>query len=95
MVEARVWKGAAETVGLGVPADVWVTVPRGSLDTLKATPEAPRDLVAPLDPATPVGSLKLSLGGELLLETPLVPLTAVAEGSLWRRAMDTVLLWFE
>ncbi|MBW7931242.1 MAG: D-alanyl-D-alanine carboxypeptidase [Gammaproteobacteria bacterium] len=95
VVEARVWKGATETVGLGVPADVWVTVPRGSLDTLKATPEAPRDLVAPLDPATPVGSLKLSLGGEPLLESPLVPLTAVAEGSLWRRAMDTVLLWFE
>ena len=23
------------------------------------------------------------------------PLTAVAEGSLWRRAVDTVLLWFE
>jgi len=95
VAQARVWKGVAETVGLGVAADVWVTVPRGSLDTLKAAPDVPRDLVAPLDTARPVGSLKLSLGGDPLMDVPLVPLSAVAEGSLWRRAMDTVLLWFE
>lgn len=95
LVEARVWKGVAETVGLGVPADIWVTIPRGSLEQVKATPEAPRDLIAPLDPRSPVGKLKVTLGGEPLLESPLVPLAAVAEGSLWRRAVDTALLWFE
>lgn len=95
VAEARVWKGAAETVGLGVPQDLWVTVPRGSLEQIKASTEAPRDLVAPLDPKAPVGKLKVTLGGEPLLESPLVPLAAVAEGTLWRRAVDTVLLWFE
>ncbi|MFO1355276.1 MAG: D-alanyl-D-alanine carboxypeptidase family protein [Gammaproteobacteria bacterium] len=95
VAQARVWKGVAETVGLGVPADIWVTIPRGSLEQVKAATEAPRDLTAPLDPATPVGRLKLTLGGDPLLESPLVPLSAVAEGSLWRRTVDTVLLWFE
>jgi D-alanyl-D-alanine carboxypeptidase (penicillin-binding protein 5/6) len=95
VAEARVWKGVAEKVGLGVPADIWVTIPRGSMDQVRAQTDAPRDLTAPLSPATPVGKLRVTLAGAPLLESPLVPLTAVAEGSLWRQAVDTVLLWFE
>jgi hypothetical protein len=37
----------------------------------------------------------VTLGGQPLAEAPLVPLANVAEGSLWRQAVDTVLLWFE
>lgn len=95
VAEARVWKGVAETAALGVTEDLWVTVPRGGLGKLQAIPQAPRDLMAPLDPQQPVGTLRLNLDGEQLMEIPLVPLNAVAEGSLWRRSVDTVLLWFE
>lgn len=95
LAQARVWKGVAETVGLGVASDFWLTVPRGAFEQISAQPEAPRDLIAPVTAGTPVGSLRLSLDGEQLAETPLVPLTAVAEGSLWRRGVDSVLLWFE
>ncbi len=95
IAQSRVWKGAAETVGLGVPADLWLTIPRGTAEQLAATPEAPRDLVAPVAEGTPVGRLRITLAGEQFAEAPLVPLAAVAEGSLWRQAVDTVLLWFE
>ncbi|MCC7258710.1 MAG: D-alanyl-D-alanine carboxypeptidase [Gammaproteobacteria bacterium] len=95
LAEARVWKGAAERVALGVPADLWVTLPRAQADQVQTRTEAPRDLEAPLTTATSVGRLTVTLGGEPLAESPLVPLAAVAEGSLWRQAVDTVLLWFE
>lgn len=95
VTEARVWKGVAEKVALGVPADLWVTIPRGAMDQIKATTEAPRDLVAPVATGTSAGRLSISLAGQPLAQTPLVPLTAVAKGSLWRQLVDTVLLWFE
>jgi D-alanyl-D-alanine carboxypeptidase (penicillin-binding protein 5/6) len=95
VAQARVWKGVAEKVTLGVPADIWVTIPRGTLDQVKAKPEAPADLMAPIAAGARVGTLSIDLAGEPLAESPLVPLAAVAEGSLWRRLVDTVLLWFE
>jgi D-alanyl-D-alanine carboxypeptidase (penicillin-binding protein 5/6) len=93
--EARVWKGTAETVGLGIAEDLWLTAPRGSFEQLSSQPEAPRDLVAPLVAGQPVGRLLVSLGGESLAEAPLVPLAAVPAGSLWRQGVDSVLLWLE
>lgn len=93
--EARVWKGGAEKVQLGAAKDVWLTVPRGEADKVQVQTDAPRDLEAPLTTAAPVGRVRLTLGGQPLAEVPLVPLANVAEGSLWRQAVDTVLLWFE
>lgn len=95
IAQSRVWKGVAETVGLGVNADLWLTIPRGTADQLSSKPEAPRDLIAPVAQGQPVGSLRIELAGEPLAETPLVALAAVEEGSLWRQAVDTALLWFE
>ena len=62
LAEARVWKGQAEKVSLGVANDIWVTLPRGQSDQIKVTPQAPRDLEAPLTTATQVGSLTITLG---------------------------------
>jgi len=95
LAEARVWKGTAEKVALGVPADVWVTIPRNSLERIKTDAASPRDLEAPLATTSEVGRVTVTLDGTTLVERPLVPLAAVAEGSLWRQAVDTVLLWFE
>ncbi|MBM4197717.1 MAG: D-alanyl-D-alanine carboxypeptidase [Gammaproteobacteria bacterium] len=95
LANARVWKGSAEQVGLGLAEDVWVTIPRGSAAQVQAKTDTPRDLVAPVATGTPAGRLTLTLAGQPLAETGLVPLAAIAKGSLWRQAVDTVLLWFE
>jgi D-alanyl-D-alanine carboxypeptidase (penicillin-binding protein 5/6) len=95
IAEARVWKGVAEKVAIGVPSDMWVTIPRSAKDRLTTQTQAPRDLIAPVTTATGVGKLTVSLAGQPVAETALMPLAAVAEGSLWRRSVDTVLLWFE
>jgi D-alanyl-D-alanine carboxypeptidase (penicillin-binding protein 5/6) len=95
LAEARVWKGDAEKTGLGLKDDVWVLVPRGSLPQIQAAVQAPRDIVAPVSASAELGRLQLTLGGEKIADAPLVALTPIAEGSLWRQAVDTVLLWFE
>jgi D-alanyl-D-alanine carboxypeptidase (penicillin-binding protein 5/6) len=91
----RVWKGAAETIDVGVAQFLAVTLPRGAGDSLQTQVEIRSPLEAPLDPATPVGTIRVRLDDQVLAEAPLVPLAAVAAGSLWAQARDTVLLWFE
>lgn len=95
LAQARVWKGAAETVSLGVAQDLWVILPRGSADDLHTGTESPRDLVAPIAAGSTQGKLRISAGGKVIAEAPLVALAAVDEGTLWKQAVDTALLWFE
>ena len=85
----------SESVSLGVPADLWVTIPRGAMDEIQARTEAPRSLTAPIAPGAELGRINISMAGQPLVQTALVPLAPVAAGSLWRRTVDTVLLWFE
>jgi D-alanyl-D-alanine carboxypeptidase (penicillin-binding protein 5/6) len=93
--EARVWKGEQELAGIGVNQDIWVTVPRGSGDALKPTFTLPAQLIAPLDPGVQLGKVRVMLANQTIAEAGLYPVTAVAEGSLWQQARDSVLLWFE
>lgn len=93
--EARVWKGPVEKLGVGPGSDVWVTVPRGAFDQVQKQQELPRNVIAPVKRGAPVGTIRISLAGQPLMSAPLVALTEVPEGSLWRRTVDTVLLWFE
>ncbi len=93
--EVRVWKGEREMAGVGVQQDVWATVPRGFADQLQTTLSVPPLIMAPLDPARELGKAQVTLAGQTVAEAGLFPVTAVADGSLWQQARDTVLLWFE
>jgi D-alanyl-D-alanine carboxypeptidase (penicillin-binding protein 5/6) len=93
--QARVWKGENELVDVGVRRNIWVTVPRGTAGQLKPTYTLPAQLMAPLDPATELGKVRVTLGTSLIAETGLYPLKPVPTGSLWQQGRDWVLLWFE
>ena len=92
---ARVWKGDAETVSLGVAEDLYITIPSGRYDDLEAVMQTDAALIAPLSSAREVGRVSISLDGELVAERDLFPLRDVDEGSLWRRMVDSIMLWFE
>jgi len=91
----RIWKGATETVPLGLDAPLFVTVPRGQYDSLTATMSVDEAIVAPLEKGRRLGSVHISLDGETLAERPLVALEAVPEGGLWQRLVDNLLLLFQ
>ncbi|MGI9330395.1 MAG: D-alanyl-D-alanine carboxypeptidase family protein [Gammaproteobacteria bacterium] len=95
ITQARVWKGDQETMGLGVQQDIYVTIPRGSYDRLEAQLDLPQQLVAPVEPTDRLGTLRVSLADRTLMEANLFALNAVPEGTIWQRARDSVLLWFE
>ncbi len=95
LVDARVWKGAQETVPLGLKSALFVTIPRGQYDQLKASVQMPGQIIAPVAADTKLGSVQVKLGDKLLLEPSLNALQSVAEGSIWQRAVDEVKLYFE
>ncbi len=94
VTRARVWKGKQQEVGLVVKKPLYVTIPRGRYKALKAMTNIKPQLTAPLSPDTSVGTVKVSLDGKVLGTRRLYPMTAVAEGGLLRRMVDSVKLMF-
>jgi len=94
---AKVWKGAADSVRLGVTRDVYVTVPRGRAAELRAAyvvDEAHKAIEAPVAAGTAVGTVTVSLGEEPVLQEPLAALDSVERGGFFRVFWDSLVLFF-
>lgn len=91
----ELWKGAADSVALGIAEDVIVTLPRGRYADLKASMDLPVRLIAPLQKGQQVGTLKIALDGKQLLERPIIALADAPEGGFFGRMVDGVMLWFK
>ena len=92
---ARIWKAEKETTPLGLPDDLYVTIPRGSFDDVESVLNMPATLVAPVAKGQPIAELQVSLNGNELINLPLRALEDNPDGSIWQRARDGVKLWFE
>jgi D-alanyl-D-alanine carboxypeptidase (penicillin-binding protein 5/6) len=95
IARVKVWKGGAEDVALGLDRDLFLTIPRGRYNELAPSMDIPPQVIAPLAPHASAGQVRVALDGEVLAERPLLTLSAVEPGSLWRRMVDAVELWFE
>jgi D-alanyl-D-alanine carboxypeptidase (penicillin-binding protein 5/6) len=89
------FKGVKKELAAGVANDVYATVPRGQAEKIKASVERNDKLVAPIAVGQQIGSIKLSLDGQLVREVPLVALEAVEQAGVFGRAIDTIRLWFK
>ncbi|HEY9224730.1 MAG TPA: D-alanyl-D-alanine carboxypeptidase family protein [Variovorax sp.] len=90
-----VWKGKSDTVKLGRPEPIVVSVPAGSASKLKTQVARPDPLVAPFAKNQAVGSLKVMLGDEPVAEVPLVVLEPVEQAGILGRAWDAIRLWIK
>jgi len=90
-----VWKGQVNTLKLGRPEPIVVSVPAGSASKIKTQVARPEPLVAPFAKNQQVGSLKVTLGDEPVAEVPLVALEAVEQAGILGRAWDAVRLWIK
>ena len=91
----EVWKGAARNVPVGVGSDLFVTVPKGEADRLKAELVSQQPLVAPLTKGQRVGVLGVTHDGKAYGEYPLVTLQPVAAAGFFGRTWDTLRLWLK
>ncbi len=92
---ARIWKSANENTPLGVLEDLYITIPRGSYESLEMIQTLPATLMAPVAQGQPLAEISVSLNGEQLVDEPLRALDDNPRGSFWQRTRDGVSLWFE
>jgi D-alanyl-D-alanine carboxypeptidase (penicillin-binding protein 5/6) len=93
LARARVWKGEAEEVSLGIASDMFVTSPRGSYERLEAAVHLQPELMAPLELGVEVGRVNVSLDGEPVAEDALLTREAVSAAGFFGRAWDGLKLW--
>lgn len=91
----KIWKADEEITNVGLLQDLFVTIPKGQYDQLKATMDLQQPLTAPIAANTPLGSVTVSLQDTVIAQSPVVAFENVVQGGFFRRMTDTVLLWFE
>ncbi|OQW95003.1 MAG: serine-type D-Ala-D-Ala carboxypeptidase, partial [Beggiatoa sp. IS2] len=78
----RIWQGHTSKLPLGLAAPLYVTVPRGQYAQLKVTVHVNQHILAPVEVGEIQGSLRVSLGRQILTERPLIALQSVTVGNI-------------
>lgn len=91
----RVWKGNQDMLKAGFNQDMYVALPKGQQQRLKAEMTTTQPLLAPLSVGQKVGSVKFSLDGKLVAEQPLESLDNVRIANIFGRTWDAMRLWFK
>lgn len=93
LAEPRVWKGLQQTVTLGVRDAARITLPRGQREQLQTELVLPETFVAPIALGDELGSVRLTLGDEIVFETPVVALEPVERAGFFARIWDSIKMW--
>lgn len=92
---ARIWKGASETINIGLDKDLFITIPRGQYKNLDAVMAIDSDIEAPVQKNQGLGRVIVKLEGNVLIEQPLIALQSVDKGSFWQRSKDQIIQLFQ
>ena len=93
VVTSSVWKGAQNSVRLGRPQSLVVSVSNGSAAKLKTQVVRTEPLVAPIAKGQQLGVVKILSGEQVVGEVPLLALDAVEQAGILGRAWDSIRLW--
>mgnify|MGYP001574656612 CR=1 FL=1 len=91
----QVWKGSGNSVKAGFASDLYLSLPKGQADKLKASVESLQPLLAPINAGQKVGIMKLTLDGKPFRELPVVALESVPLAGIFGRGWDTLRLLFK
>lgn len=93
--KARVWYGDQEQVSMGVAKDIYITIPRGSYQSLHAALDIESEISAPVKNGQLLGKVTIELEGAQIASEQMVATHAVNEGGLLVWAMDSIKLMFK
>jgi D-alanyl-D-alanine carboxypeptidase (penicillin-binding protein 5/6) len=91
---AEVWYGAENEVPIGVREALYVTIPRGRYEELRAETDLAKVVSAPLAVGAEIGELRVFLGEEQILSVPLIAQQEVPEAGFLKRAWHAIYLFF-
>lgn len=93
--DTEVWKGQQDTLSLGLKDDLYITVPRGTYKQLKPSISFASFIEAPVIKHAALGTVDISLNGDVIASRKLIALHEVQEGGWWKRLIDSLVLFFK
>ncbi|WP_407352908.1 D-alanyl-D-alanine carboxypeptidase family protein [Luteimonas sp. R10] len=90
----KIWKGKANELRMGLAEPLLISMPRGKYDQLKPSMDVPKTLVAPVEQGQAIGTVRVTLDGEVVAERPLVALEAVEQAGFFKRLWHEFLMWW-
>lgn len=94
LVSSRVWGGLQNDVSIGVTGDVYVTIPQGARQNLESSVDLDSVIRAPVSAGDELGRVTVLYDGKTIVDQPVVALSEVPEGGLFKRLWDAVKLFF-
>jgi D-alanyl-D-alanine carboxypeptidase (penicillin-binding protein 5/6) len=91
----RVWKGSTNVIKAGFPYDLYLSVPKGVGEKLKARVETQQPLLAPVAAGQNIGLLRVELDGKPYGEFPVVALEEAPLAGMFGRGWDSLRLLFK
>lgn len=90
----RIWRGAENMLPVGTLEPLALALPRGSAAQLQFSQQITAPLEAPVSVGQRIGTLNVSLEGQVIRSEPLVALKDIPEGSWWQRFLDWFVRWW-
>lgn len=102
LANLRVWKGEKNEITAKVSQAVSLVIPKGYANKVQyhfvpVTEEAnnpSEKLVAPIVKGQILGKIVVSIENKTFMEIPVKSDEQIEQGSLWRRFIDSILMWF-
>ncbi len=92
--EQKLWMGENDAIALGLAKDMLITIPRGSKRNLRADIDVNAYIKAPVQQGDKLGTLKISLNGEIISQQDLVALSSENKGGIFKQLIDFIKLFF-
>jgi D-alanyl-D-alanine carboxypeptidase (penicillin-binding protein 5/6) len=90
----RVWKGGQEEIMPETPAEIALTIPRGTVNRLKGEIAQTLYVTAPVQKGDVLGTLRVSLDEKIIYEGKLTAPEDVPRGSWWAIFTDSIIIFF-
>jgi serine-type D-Ala-D-Ala carboxypeptidase (penicillin-binding protein 5/6) len=87
-----VYKGATKTVTATVNKDLFLSLPKGDYDRVKATMTSKQPLIAPVSAGQAIGKITFNLDGKVIHEQTLVASETVSQAGFFGRMIDSIKL---
>lgn len=91
----KVWKGHEDSLVATVPQDLFLSLPRGQYDKVKAEVVSQQPLIAPVKAGQVIGKINFTLDGKPLASRNLVAAEDVAIAGLFGRLWDSLKLMLQ
>lgn len=92
LTSVPVYSGELNSVELGIPEEVFVTIPRGGDENLEAAIDVAEVIQAPVEQGQVMGEVNVTLEGEPIYRGQVIAMQAVPQGGLVKRFVDWVSL---